>query len=170
MQFGFTLSVASSEPQFPYSRPEGICVLTPHPSPDRRWLMPSAGSILRVHYLVCFLRVCGWPVGDGPRQCLNLQFFQPFHDSVEISPGPDLYTEPGKSLIRLRIRTRQREQSPLGFLLWFPRRELTSPGVTDHWGQLFQFSHSLLAQFPPPRPHNQKVPLWGRGWDKITIG
>lgn len=60
--------------------------------------MLSVCSLLGVHYLVCSFRVHGWPIGEGPMQRLDLRFLEPLHGSVEISPGPDLYTEPGKSL------------------------------------------------------------------------
>lgn len=60
--------------------------------------MLPACCLLRAHYLDCSLRVRGWPVGDGPTQRLDFRFLEPLLNSVEISPGPDLYTEPGKSL------------------------------------------------------------------------
>lgn len=94
--------------------------------------MLPACCLLRAHYLDCSLMVRGWPVGDGPTQRLDFRFLEPLLNSVEISLAL-IYTLSLESpFIRLKIGTRQCEQSPSGFLLWFPRRELTNPGLTDH--------------------------------------
>lgn len=121
-QVGFTLFLASSGPQFPQSRPEGICRIKTS-SLDRGWLVLSACSLLKVHYSISFLQVHGWPVGDETMVRLDLLFWKPPQLSVEISPGPDLHFESGKSLIEFRIRTRRLNRPPQGFLLWFPEQE-----------------------------------------------